>query len=83
MLGRVEVMGVRSGFFRDRVKLRAIENCHVIYDSLLGWREFYMNEEETISLWVNRDMFLSKGDIVAFEAVCTPCNAFQFSWVWI
>lgn len=81
MSGRVKILSVSRGFFRDSITVLALDDCSIVFDSLMGARKFYLKEGRRQRVSVGKQLY-AEGETVQFDEVCTCTNAFSYSWCW-
>lgn len=86
-MSSIECIKIRHGLFFDKVRLHAHDNDHVIYDSLMGERKFYMNKGTYITTKVPKRYMTAVGEKHSLKYWITTGifegNAFDFNWKWL
>jgi hypothetical protein len=85
MQNKVKILKItRNAIFKDEVKIQAIGNCAVVFDSFCGERIFYLEKgcKQIIKMRSKDTKLLDEGEVVDFEDICNGETAWQFSWDW-
>jgi hypothetical protein len=86
-MNNIECINVRHGLFFDKVRLRALDNDYVIYDSLMGERKFFMNKKAHITTKIPKRYMAFIGEKHPLKYWITVGifggNAFDFKWKWL
>lgn len=79
---KVKCLAVKRGIFSDRAKLYSENGDHVIYDSLLGRRKFYIKAGLSVTVKVPKKWMVHEGEERDFDDWITSNNAWDLPWCW-
>ena len=76
-------MGVRSGLIFDKVRFRATKFHKATYETIMGTKVFYVEEDEEFTLKMSKDEMWKNGDKAKnLNVLITNINQFKFNWYW-
>jgi hypothetical protein len=75
------VKKIRSGWFRDQVKLYASEFQEATFGGMLGSKTFWINEGDTVTMRLPKSWMLEEGEEISLERL-VMYNQDKFGWHW-